>query len=180
MANFYKAEGIILSTRDYSEADRILTIFTKNHGKLSLIAKGVRKLSSRKRGSLEIFNQIKFSVSQNRGMGILTEVEIINSHNPIRKNLKKVALAYYFSEVISRTTREEERHDNLYDYLAQILSDLENTNKLKQLRLEFVRRSLVILGFWPAKKPLADPDFVLEEVVERKLTSTRIGKKLLS
>ncbi|MFH1792345.1 MAG: DNA repair protein RecO, partial [Patescibacteria group bacterium] len=56
----YSTEAIILATKDYSEADRILVVYTKDFGKLSLIAKGVRKTTSKKRGHLEIFNYLKF------------------------------------------------------------------------------------------------------------------------
>lgn len=175
----FKTEGIILSTKNYSEADRILIVFTRSYGKLALMAKGVRRLTSRKRGSLEVFNQIKFSVSQSHGMGLITEVEIINPHSPIRKNLKKITLAYYFSEVLIKTTRDGEKHEELYTYLISTLSHLEKAKELKKLRLEFIKNALVLLGFWPASQPLYEPDIVLENVTERRLTTPRIGKKLL-
>jgi len=57
MSRSYKAEGIILKRINFSEADKILTIFTKRHGKVRAIAKGVRRLTSRKAGSVELFNQ---------------------------------------------------------------------------------------------------------------------------
>jgi len=57
----YSSEGIILSRKNYGEADRILTVFSKNYGKVTLLAKGIRKLISKKRGHLEIFSEVKFS-----------------------------------------------------------------------------------------------------------------------
>ena len=75
----YSSEGIILARKNYSEADRILTCFSKSYGKISLLAKGIRKLKSKKRGHLEVFSHIKFSASRGHGMDIITEVETINT-----------------------------------------------------------------------------------------------------
>jgi len=62
----YSSKGIVLAKRNFSETDRIIVLYTKNLGKISLIAKGVRKLKSRKRGSLEVFNLISFSAAKTR------------------------------------------------------------------------------------------------------------------
>lgn len=96
----YSDEGIVLARRNFGEADRILSIYTKNHGRISVIAKGIRKTTSKKRGHLEIFSYIKFQVADGRGIGILTEVETLNNFEIVRKDLKKVSLAYFFCEVI--------------------------------------------------------------------------------
>jgi len=176
----YKTEGIILQNRNYSEADNIVTIFTKTQGKVVVIAKGVRKPKSRKRGSLELFNHVKLSVSQTRGMGIITEAEIVASHKKVRSSLNKASLAYYFSEVITALTREEEKNERLFAYTLKLFKFLESAKELKKLRKAFVKDILVILGFWPASKPLLDPDQVLEEVIEKKLKTPSIGKKLLA
>ncbi len=179
MNNNYKSEGIILSTRNYSETDKILVLFTKHFGKQTLIAKGTRKLTSRKRGSVEIFSHVKFSATRGKSMGIITEIETISTYNPVRKTLKKVSLAYYFAEVILKTIRDEEKNKELYDYLLNVFSRLEKTKELKKLRLEFIKEALVILGFWPASRPLLDPDYALEKIMEKKLTTVRVGKELL-
>ena len=57
MRRTYKTEGIILKRINFGEADRILTSYTKHFGKISLLAKGVRKITSRKGGNIELFNQ---------------------------------------------------------------------------------------------------------------------------
>ncbi|KKU02477.1 MAG: repair protein RecO protein, partial [Candidatus Woesebacteria bacterium GW2011_GWE1_45_18] len=106
----YSDEGIVLTRRHYAEADRILSVYSKNHGRLSLIAKGVRRPTSKKRGHIEVFNQIKFQAVRGRGLDLMTEAEIIENFAEIRKSLKKVALAYYFMEVVGRTTHEGEKH----------------------------------------------------------------------
>src|SRR5579859_4753812 len=111
----YSSEGFILARRNFGEADRILVLFTKDFGRISLIAKGVRKLTSRKRGGIEVFNKIKFSAVKGKSLDILTEVNVIDSYESVRNDLKKVSLAYYFCEVIGRVTRDGEKHSELFD-----------------------------------------------------------------
>ncbi|MDP2672979.1 MAG: DNA repair protein RecO, partial [Nanoarchaeota archaeon] len=130
----YSSEGIILSRKNYSEADRILVVFSKNYGKLSLLAKGVRKLKSKKRGHLEIFSHIKFSAVKTNAIDIMTEVETINTFSKVRVNLNKISLAYYFCEVVIKTTREDEIKNNIFNLLVNFLKRLANETKLKKLR----------------------------------------------
>ncbi len=91
----YSTEGVVLLRRNFSEADRIINIYSKHYGKISVIAKSVRKIKSKKRGSLEVFSHIKFSAARGKNLDIITEVETINSFESIRKDLSKVAVAYF-------------------------------------------------------------------------------------
>lgn len=174
----YSSEGIILAQKKYGEADRILVIFSKKYGKLSFIAKGVRKLKSKKRGSLEVFNHIVFSAAKGRNLDIITEVETKNSFERIRKNLKKASVSYFFVETVGRLTKDEEKNIELFNLLLNYLKKLTKTKKLKELRNKFTYDVLVLLGFWPKGKTLLDPDSKLEEITERKINSVRVGKKL--
>jgi len=174
----YSSEGIVLTSKSYGEADRILVLYTKDHGRTSLIAKGVRRLKSRKRRHLEVFSHVKFQAAHGKSLDIITEAEIINSFHELRKNLKKVSVAYYFMEVIGRTTRDGERNNQLYEHLLRNLRRLQKTKKLKELRRNYAIKSLEILGFWPRNKKINDPDQLIEELLERKLSSIRVGKKL--
>lgn len=176
----YSSEGIVLARRSYSEADRILVVYTKNYGKISLLAKGIRKPKSRKRGSLEVFSHIKFSAARGKNLDIIEEAEIIDSFQSIRKNLKKVAVAYYFMEVVGRVTREDEKNEKLFTIILKYLQNLKTTKSLRKLRKKFIFQTLVLLGFWPKGKIMDNPDKILENIVEREINSIRVGKKLLT
>lgn len=176
----YNSLGFVLARRDYSESDRILVLFTQKYGKISVIAKGVRKLSSRKRGHLEIFSYIKFSASRSAGMDILTEAELVDGFDRIRKDLRRVALAYYFVEIINKILPEEEKNEKIFDLLLFYLERLKRENELKLFRKDFVCDMLVEAGFWPKGKKLADPDSALLDVLERASTSERVGRRILS
>ncbi|MDP3918264.1 MAG: DNA repair protein RecO [Candidatus Woesebacteria bacterium] len=175
----YSSEGIILSRKNYSEADRILIVLSKHFGKLSLLAKGIRKIKSKKRGHLEIFSRVKFSAVKTNGMGIITEVETINDFNMVRTNLNKVSLAYYFCEVVNKITHEDGHASTVYGLLSTALEQLEQETELKKLRMKFIYDLLTNMGYWPIGKKLIEADIVLDDVIERKINSVRVGKKVL-
>lgn len=176
----YASNGVVLSRKNYGEADRILVVFSKDFGKVSLLAKGIRKIKSKKRGHVEIFSEIKFSAVKGHGMDIITEAVTINDFSGVRVNLNKISLAYYFCEVINKITREDENPTLIYNLLSSALSNLETDNSLKELRLKFIYDLLTEMGYWPEGKKLLDADIILDDVLERKLSSVRVGKKMLS
>lgn len=176
----YTSIGVVLSSREYSEADRLISVFTSDNGRLMLIAKGVRRLTSRKRGSLEMFSLIKFSARKSTDLDIITEVEIINSFDRIRQSLLKLSVAFFLVESVSKTTQPHEDHKEIFDILVKYLTKLELTNKLKTLRNDFTKELLTALGFVPERLNLNDSDKVLEDIAERKFASIRVGKKVTS
>ncbi len=176
----YSSEGIILAKKNFSEADKIFVVYSKEHGRISLVAKGVRRPKSRKRGHLEVFNNVRMQAVIGKGLDLMTEAEVIEDFKEIRNSLKKVSLAYYFVEVIGRITHEHQQNEELYDLLLGYLRRLKTENLLKKLRTSFVTDVLVLLGYWPIGESLTDVDEKLEEVIERKIGSVRVGKILSS
>ena len=176
----FTSEGVVLARRNFGEADRIVDIYSRDKGKISLIAKAVRRPSSKKRGHIEIFSRISFQAYAGKGMGILTEVETMDNFEQIRKSIKKVSLAYYFMEVVNKITREEEENIELYNVLLSFMERLKTGKELKELRSEFVEVLLKTLGYWPKDKSLPFPDKKLEEILERQVNSVRVGKIILN
>jgi DNA repair protein RecO (recombination protein O) len=176
----YTSVGIVLARRTFGEADRILVVFSKNFGRLSLIAKGIRRLKSRKRGHLEVFSFVNFQAVSGHGLDIVTGVEMIDDFKEIRASLNKISLAYYFAEVIGRITHEGEPNLELFNLILEYLNKLKTAKKLRSLRLIFILKLLTVLGYWPEGKILPDPDKKLEEVIERQIYSSRVGKRMVS
>ena len=144
------------------------------------MAKGVRKPTSRKRAALEVFSHLSFNAHSGKNLDLILETQIIDSFREIRRSLKKVSLAYFFCEVIGRITREGERNTDLFNLLVGYQQKLKTEINLKQLRLKFVYDVLVLMGFWPKGKAIPNPDALLESVLERRLSTLRVGKKLTS
>lgn len=174
----YLDEGVVLARRNYGEADRILSIFCRRNGRLSFLAKGVRKPLSKKRGHIEVFSHIKFQASRTKGIDLVTEVDTLENFKNIRLSLKRTSLAYYFMEAVGRSTREGERHPELFALIKDYLLRLEKENTLKKLKSDFIYSLLTTLGFWPRGKVLQNPENKLEEIIEYRLSSERVGKRI--
>ncbi len=172
----YSSEGIILSRKNFGEADRLLTVFTKYHGKARLIAKGIRRTTSRKRGSLELFAYVKFFAANGKNMDVLTEVEEKNNFSLWREDLMLVATAYHLAEVVERLTPEREEHKKVFELL---LDAYENLEKLDYWAIfpfvqSFKVRILEELGFLERDKPIpANLDHYIEDLINGKLRTRK-------
>src|SRR4030042_5207268 len=109
----YTANGIILKRRGWGEADKIITVFTREYGKLRLMAKGVRKLTSRRSGHLEPFRMVKITVHAGKKMDYITEVESDNSTGK-EGNLDSIGCSYFICELVDRLTPDGEKNADLY------------------------------------------------------------------
>lgn len=177
----FSSKAIVLGRRNYGEADRIVRLFTRDYGKVSLIAKGVRRPKSRKKGALEVFSLLKFSGVRGKGFDIMTEAEIVNNFSNIREDLKKVSVAYFYLETIDKLTRDEEENIQVFDLIRKYLIALDKSGVgTKTQRMSFIKDTLTVLGYWPDGKKMAHPDKELEKAVERQMGSKRVGKKVLS
>ncbi|MBI4091250.1 DNA repair protein RecO, partial [candidate division WWE3 bacterium] len=85
------SEGIVLKVRNHKEADKIVTLYTKKEGKMDFLAKGVRRINSRRSGSLDIINKIKFEYVSGQFLPVITEVEFLESFRALKKNLESLS-----------------------------------------------------------------------------------------
>lgn len=168
MSRTYKTEGIVIKRVNFGEADRILTIFTKHYGKIKAIAKGVRRVKSRKGGNLELFNQVILFLSEGKNWDIITEAEAINSFENLRKNLTFVGRAFQIAEVVDRLTAEREESRKVFELLIEALSGKKN---VKEFEIELLRE----LGFG-LPRDLSEKSVVhfIESIIEKRLKSKKI------
>jgi DNA repair protein RecO (recombination protein O) len=122
----YRAQGIVIRHRELGEADRILSLYTLEKGKVQAIAKGVRKIKSRKAGHLEPFTQVILQLAKGRNLDVITQVDTIRNFENIKKNLILTAQASYVLEILDRFTYEEGENRPLYNLLIETLVRLDN------------------------------------------------------
>lgn len=172
----YRAEGIVLKRKNFGEADRLLTIFTKHLGKVKVIAKGVRRPISRKRGSLELFNQVKFFVAKGRNFDIVTEVELKDNFASWRKDLVRVGVAYHLAEVVERLTAEHQEHKEVFELLKDGYSKLRTLGywQLHDFIEGFKLSVLQELGFLDkGKYGLKNLDSFIEDLINGDLRTRK-------
>lgn len=144
-----RTPAFILRQQAWGEADRLLTLFTPQQGKIRVVAKGVRRANSRRAGHLEAFTLSDVLLSQGRDLAILTQAESLESYRPLHEDLQRFAAASYVVELLDRLTVEAEPQPELFELLQQTLAALCQTEQIGLLLCYFELHSLAIAGFQP-------------------------------
>lgn len=145
----FRVEAIVLRHQDWGEADRLLSLYTPDMGKVRAIAKGVRKMRSRKAGHLEPFTRSSLLLARGRDMLIITQAETLDAYLPLRDNLLLTTLAAYVVELLDRFTYEEGENRALYRLLADTLGRLASGPNAELAVRFYEVRLLDLVGFRP-------------------------------
>lgn len=146
----FRTPAIILKRRDFNEADRLLTVLTPTHGKIDIIAKGARKLTSTKTGHVELFTRADMLINKGRDFGIVSQAEMVMPYLELRDDLQLGAYASYAAELVDRFTGqddEDQRHlFNLFDAtLRRLCSEADPRLALRYFEVHL----LGLVGFQP-------------------------------
>lgn len=172
----YQDEAVVIKHLDFEETSRILTLCTRFHGKVAAIAKGVRRLHSRKAGSLEQFNQIRVFLAEGKNLDIVTEVEVLQSFHQLSKSLEAVALAYQMCELVDSLTPERQENTEVYELLVAGLKAVRRgKSDLYQLKRSFQIKLLKLCGFWPEARLI--PDKEVQNLVKQ-IIGEPLGNKI--
>ncbi|TAK12273.1 MAG: DNA repair protein RecO [Anaerolineae bacterium] len=145
----FRVEAIVLKHNEHGEADRLLTVYTRERGKLKVLAKGVRKLSSRKAGHVEPFSRVTLLLATGSTWYVLQQAEAQETYNGLRADLTRMGQTAYAAELLDRFTIEEEEHAALYRLLAQTLGRLATEDDIDLVIRYYEMRLLDNLGFRP-------------------------------
>lgn len=144
-----RVSAVILRHNNYGEADRLLWLFTRERGKLRAIAKGVRKMRSRKAGHLEPFIHASLQLAAGRDLWIVTQAETVDAFLPIRENLELTAYALYVLELLDRFTYEEGEYPALFQLLLDTLKRIKQSEDVFLAVRYYELRILDLVGFRP-------------------------------
>jgi len=151
MFTHYRTQGFILGKCDSGEADRIFTIFTKDFGKLDLLARAERKITSKLRAGLEIFYLSEIEFIQGKAYKTLTDAILVCDFKNLRSNLKKLATAYKISETLNDLVKGEEPDKKIWQLLQEVFGKLDDPRmpgaKYQILYHYFLWNLLLILGY---------------------------------
>ncbi|NLL17499.1 MAG: DNA repair protein RecO [Clostridia bacterium] len=145
----YKTEGIILKSYNLKEADRILTIYTKDYGKISAVAKGVRRSRSKLRGATQQLTYVDLVLYQGKSIDTITQCETKEMFIALREDLHRWAYAVYTIELLDAMVPERQPQVRVY---AEFLAALHLIAALEEPEigaLFFTVRLLPLLGYQP-------------------------------
>ena len=142
----------MLRRMDFGDYDLIITFFTLNRGKISVIAKSAKKSSKRFSGILELFSVLDVVCSDGRGKGlpVLQEATLKEPFSRIRADIKKTAYASYWSELINKWMENDEKQTRLYYLFQHVLGELDLGHTPEEaLSILFQMRFMTIAGLCP-------------------------------
>ena len=139
----------MLRRTDFGEADRLLTLYTRDFGKIKAVAKGARKPQSRKTGHVELFMRSNFLFASGRDIAILTQAEMVEPYAALRDDLIRSTYAAYVVELLDRFTVEEDKHSGIYQLLTDALGWLATQEDVLLVARYYELRLLGLAGFRP-------------------------------
>lgn len=152
----YVDHALVLSSLDYGEADRVVTLLTRGHGRVSAFANGARKSKRRFAGALEPTTYLKVQLVETRGdTSRLDGADIQQSFHHVRDDLGHIARAMYCLELCRELTRDGQPHEVLFDALLEYLRRLDARQAGPTSLLKFELDALDQTGFMPRFSPCA-------------------------
>ena len=148
---YIKTEAIVLKRSNFGEADRIVTFYTKDFGKATALAKGVRRPRSRKGGHIELANWCKIFIAKGKNLDILTEVELKKSFGAENFTHEKLNKICHVLEIIESLTPEHQKNLEVYHLLVTYLNRISTEEDFNLLSSVFKIKILSSLGFFSSK-----------------------------
>ena len=142
-------EGIILLRQDFREADRIVSLYTKEHGRLNVRLPGVSRAAGKLKALSEPFTCADYRIYIRRGgtIGTVTGGKVQHVFPTIRRDLKRLILAFHFCELVYRLTPLHQPSEGKFDLLFQALSSLEKGPVTPAFQAAFTLRLMMLAGF---------------------------------
>lgn len=166
---YVKDKAFVLRRINFGDSDRYITLFTQNNGKIEVVAKGVRKISSRRAAACELLNLIEFQAVKTSKNLILTEVKLIDSFEHLKNELTNIKKVFLMCELLEAVLPVAVRHQEVFDLIERAAGKVHQDQKNMAY---FQAKLLSELGFWDSSKSFKNEDHLqsyIEQVIERKL-----------
>jgi len=153
MSNMIETEGIILRRHPLGEADRIITLFTRQYGKIRAVAKGAQRTRSRWSGVLEPLQKLSAGIYHRgeKALNRLNYAEVVMRFDHIAQDLAILEASYGVLELLDRFTPMEEKNTELYDLSIEVLVTLNKSNIAPRLVVRYFQLRFVTLSGYALK-----------------------------
>jgi DNA repair protein RecO (recombination protein O) len=145
----YQTEAVIIRKTKLGEADRILTLYTRDHGKIEVFAKGIRRPKSKLAGHLELLTYSLIRLAQGRNLDTVTGSQTIEAFLPLKNDLWLTSYGLYVAELVNQFNAERSANQPVFELLVETLRRLcqaENSNLTLRY---FELRLLDLSGYRP-------------------------------
>jgi DNA repair protein RecO (recombination protein O) len=144
----YRTEAVILRRSDFAEADRLLVLATPA-GKRRVVAKGVRKTTSRIAGHIELFTHTTLLLAVGRNLDIITQSQVIDSFSHLRADITRLSCAYYVADLYDRFTEDGDESRPLFQLLADAFAAIDRSANPDLVLRSYELCLLQLVGYRP-------------------------------
>jgi DNA repair protein RecO (recombination protein O) len=174
----YTTPALVLKRINYGDHDLIISLFTLDRGKVSVIAKAAKKSIKRFGGILELFTALEAVIKPGRGKGlpVLQEAALIQPFANIRSDVVKTAYASYWAELVNTWMEEYDRQDLIFKLLAYVFDELDKgTAGTRALSILFQIRFMALSGLAPNLSQCSRCGLDVAGVASREIYFSRAG-----
>ncbi|MDK8639641.1 DNA repair protein RecO [Niallia taxi] len=144
-----KCEGIVIRTTDYGETNKITTLFTREWGKVGVMARGAKKTNSRLSAVTQPFTYAYYLVQRSTGLGLMQQGEMITSFRAIKEDIMLTAYASYVAELTDRCTEDKKPNPFHFELLHQTMNYMNEGYDAQILTNIYEMKMLNVLGMYP-------------------------------
>ena len=145
----YKTEGIVLRTRNLGEADRIITLYTREHGKVEGVDRGSRRVRRGLMGGTQLFTHGRYMLYSGRSLETVSQAEIKRSFVGLRDDLVKLAHASYIAELLDVSLEPGEPSEDLFVLLQESFVAIDDGLSPALVSRWYELRLMDLLGYQP-------------------------------
>lgn len=153
MSRIKKVEGIVIRALDYGESHKIVSALSRDHGKISFIAKGARKTESRFGAALELLSLSEFIYYDREGLKTLSQADLIDPFSKIKRDYDRLSTALRCARWVNRLLEEDHEEERVFALFCRLLEALGDDgvdeSTLALYELAFKLKSLMGLGWTP-------------------------------
>jgi len=125
----YKVEAVVLRHQPVGEADRVLTLFTREYGKMRVSARGVRKTTSRLAGRVQPFTHGRLLLARGRTLDVVAQGDVVRAYAGLQQDLLRSAYAAYIVELVDRFLADRDRHPEVFDAVLDAFAVIEGADE---------------------------------------------------
>ncbi|SIS36825.1 DNA repair protein RecO [Salimicrobium flavidum] len=144
-----KVEGLIIRTRDYGETHKIVTLWTREKGKISVVARGAKKPKSRMSSVTQPFIYGNFLIYMGKGMGSMSQGEVIDSFRSVREDIMKAGYSSFACELADKLVDEKEPDPFLFQQLLTTITYIDEGRDPDIVTMIFELKIYQKAGFAP-------------------------------
>ena len=147
---YFKTEGLVLRETEYQDSDKLLTVLSRERGRLTLRARGVRSRSSRLKSGCQLLAFSEFTVFEGRGSMTVDEAVPLELFLPLREDIELLSLASYFAQVAEVLSQEDAPNPELLSMCLNGFYALSKLNRPQRLvKAAFELRAACLAGYTP-------------------------------